>query len=290
MKICLNCDTQFPTSNSSCPTCSWKPVFINGFNAYAPCYEEQNAGFKSCYFSELARLEENNFWFRGRNRLIVWAIKNYCPHFDSFLEIGCGTGFVLSGIKKAFPNKDLYGSEIFTNGLTFAAVRQPDVNLMQMDARMIPFVAEFDSIGAFDVIEHIEEEEQVLAQINQALKPAGVVFLTVPQHKWLWSPIDDYACHVRRYSAKELHQKLAKSGFKILRSTSFVSTLLLVMFLSRFIQKILPFKNINAKTELEINPILNSVFEKILGLEIKMIQAGINFRVGGSRLVIAQKI
>jgi hypothetical protein len=49
-------------------------------------------GFKPEYFSNLARLEEGNFWFRARNRLIQWALGNYFPHADSFFEIGCGMG------------------------------------------------------------------------------------------------------------------------------------------------------------------------------------------------------
>lgn len=289
MKRCLNCDTCFPSSDNSCQACSWTPDLINGFNAYAPLYNEHTAGFKSSYFSELAGLEENNFWFRCRNQLIVWALKKYAPNFCFFLEIGCGTGFVLSGIKNAFPDKHLMGSELFTQGLIFASTRQPQIHFMQMDAKNIPFVAEFDSIGAFDVLEHVKEDEQVLGQIHQALKPEGIVLLTVPQHQWLWSPIDDYACHVRRYSAKELKKKLEQAGFNVLRSTSFVSSLLPAMVCSRFMQKIFPPKNLNAKAELEINPALNTLFEKILGLEIKMIQLGINFPLGGSRLVVAQK-
>ena len=104
---------------------------------------------------------------------------------------------------------------------------------MQMDARNIPFVDEFDAIGAFDVLEHIEEDEQVLAQMHDALNHADVVLLTVPQHAWLWSLVDDYSCHVRRYSAKELHGKVRVAGFEILLSTSFVSSLLPIMLASR---------------------------------------------------------
>src|SRR5690606_22871969 len=116
-----------------------------------------------------------------------------------FLEIGCGTGFVLSGVADAFPAVRLFGSEIFTAGLEFAARRQPSVNFMQMDARSLPFLDEFDVIGAFDVLEHIVEDGQVLAQMREALKPNGIILLTVPQHEWLWSPVDEFACHVRRY-------------------------------------------------------------------------------------------
>jgi len=55
-------------------------------------------GFKAEYFKTLASLEGNNFWFKIRNQIILWAISRYSPQLKSFLEIGCGTGFVTSVI------------------------------------------------------------------------------------------------------------------------------------------------------------------------------------------------
>src|SRR2546428_13964527 len=105
-----------------------------GFPAYAATLAQAGGGFKAAYFAELAPLETGHFWFRVRNRLIIWALGKYCPGFRCFLEIGCGTGYVLSGIAKAYPGAQLHGSEIFTAGLAFAAARQPSINFMQMDA------------------------------------------------------------------------------------------------------------------------------------------------------------
>lgn len=160
---------------------------------------------------------------------------------------------------------------------------------MQMDARQIPFSEEFDVIGAFDILEHIEEDEQVLQQMHEALKPGGIMLLTVPQHAWLWSPVDDYACHVRRYSAQELHAKVESAGFEILRSTSFVSSLLPAMWLSRFAQKCSA-KEVDATAEFRISTWLNGMLETILSVEIYMIRHGINFPLGGSRLIAARKV
>jgi SAM-dependent methyltransferase len=289
MKQCLTCNELFLSSENTCQSCGSSSVMLGGFPAYAPALAEEGPGFKSSYFTELASIEEKNFWFRARNKLIIWALGQYCPLVQSFLEIGCGTGYVLSGIAKAYPNVRLQGSELFIKGLSFASTRLPSVNLMQMDAKNIPFIAEFDSIGAFDVLEHIEEDRQVLYQIHQALKPQGIVLITVPQHSWLWSAVDDQACHVRRYSAKELHVKLRESGFEILRSTSFVTSLLPAMFISRFIQKFKSPKSNSPIAELNISSWLNFIFEKILNTEINLIQWGINFPLGGSRLIVARK-
>lgn len=289
MKKCFACNATYPSSNTCCPACSAEPHKQEGFTSYAPALAHANSGFKASYFSDLAHLESRHFWFRTRNRLIIWALGKYCPEFRSFLEIGCGTGYVLSGIAKAYAGVQLYGSEIFTAGLVFASARQPTINFMQMDARIIPFVDEFDTIGAFDVLEHIEEDEQVLAQMRDALRPRGVILVTVPQHAWLWSSIDDYSCHVRRYSAKELHMKIKVAGFEILRSSSFVTTLLPAMWASRFTKKG-SMKDFDATAELRISPWLNHVFETILGAEVHMICNGVNYPVGGSRLVVARKL
>ncbi|PLQ01534.1 class I SAM-dependent methyltransferase [Cupriavidus pauculus] len=290
MKKCLECANTFAREEDRCPACGWAPSLVHQFPAYAPELAQENSGFKAGYFSRLAELEAGNFWFRGRNRLILWALEKYSRKLDSFLEIGCGTGFVLSGVARQYPDAKLYGSEIFSAGLGFAAERTPSVNFMQMDARHVPFIDEFDAIGAFDVLEHINEDEQVLSMLHQAVKPGGLLVLTVPQHAWLWSPTDDYACHVRRYSAKELHAKVQAAGFNVERSTSFVSALLPAMLASRAMQKRSPRRiEENPTAELELSPWLNGALESVLNAEVAMIRSGVNLPVGGSRLLIARK-
>jgi SAM-dependent methyltransferase len=274
MIICPNCSAINSNLKAACQKCGFLPEKVDGFCAFAPKLAHNGGGFKSTYFSQLARLEDANFWFCSRNQLILWALKEYCPSFSSLLEIGCGTGYVLSGVSKQFPRATLHGSEIFTAGLGFAATRLPSVNLMQMDARNIPFEDEFDVIGAFDVLEHIYEDELVLAQVHAALKPQGFMLLTVPQHTWLWSPIDEYAYHVRRYTALDLHKKIESAGFQIVRSTSFVTTLLPAMMVSRLLQKKVTNENFDAAAELKISPWLNSVFFRMLSVELAFIKRG----------------
>lgn len=289
MKHCLACDKQYSPSRRDCSSCGAAPLIIDGFDTYAPNLAYGGGGFKASYFSELASLEETNFWFKARNELIVWALRKYIPDFKSFLEIGCGTGFVLTGIESHFPSTQLNGSELFTDGLLFAAKRLPSVNLMQMDARQIPFINEFDAVGAFDVIEHIKEDETVLSQIHKALKPDGVMIITVPQHEWLWSATDEYAFHERRYAAADIHKKIETAGFNIMRSTSFVTTLLPAMMLSRLFQKKVTDKQFDVTAELKISPRLNYLFFRVLSVELALINKGVSFPAGGSRLVIAKK-
>ncbi len=286
---CLSCKHLHTSSAGDCPVCGFGPAIVGGVKSYAPELAYGGGSFKSDYFSELARLEESNFWFRARNQFIVWAIRRYCGNFQSFLEIGCGTGYVVSGLSQAFPGITLSGSEVFISGLGFASARTPSARFMQMDARNIPFESEFDVIGAFDVLEHIEEDVAVLAQVNAALKPHGFILLTVPQHPWLWSAADEYAHHARRYSAADLHEKLKAAGFQVLRSTSFVTTLLPAMMASRLLRKDVPGKQFDAAMEFRISPWLNTLFFHLLGFELALIRRGVDFPAGGSRLVVARK-
>lgn len=245
------------------------------------------AGFKPEYFESLYVLEEGNFWFVHRNRLIIWALQKFAPVIQNFLEVGCGTGYVLTGISKAFPHITLYGSEFFAEGLAFAQQRLPQAELFQLDARTIPYKERFNAIGAFDVLEHIAEDEQVLSQIHQALTPQGVLFLSVPQHPWLWSAADDYAMHVRRYTRNALTDKLAHQGFTVRYITSFVFLLLPLMVISRLMKQ--KREAYHPEDEFKIAPWLNQLLGLLLKVELGLIKAGFTFPVGGSLFVVAIK-
>ena len=161
-------------------------------------------------------------------------------------------------------------------------------DIFQMDARHIPFREEFDVIGAFDVIEHVEEDEEVLSQIYNACKPGGGVIITVPQHPWLWSEGDVFSRHKRRYTKKELVGKIQRAGFEIVDTTSFVSLLLPLMLLSRL--KNVSKKDFDPMREFSIPHFLNRVLEKVMDFERILIKAGLRFPAGGSLLCVGKKI
>ena len=288
MKICPTCNHHFSQSAWICPECNYTPLLLSNHLAFAPNFAHATHGFESHFFSTLALLEAKNFWFRSRNRLILWALQAYFKRSQTFLEIGCGTGFVLQAIEKNMPHLKLSGSEIFSAGLEFAQSRLVQTSLFQMDARQIPFAEEFDVIGAFDVLEHIKEDRVVLRQIYQSLRHGGGIIVTVPQHSWLWSPSDDYAHHVRRYSHQELCLKLKQAGFEIVKTTSFVSLLLPLMILSRLSKRNKP-QNYDPLSEFRISKLLNFLLEKILDFERLFVKLGCTFPLGGSLLAIAYK-
>jgi len=246
-----------------------------------------SGGFKPEYFEELAPLEERNSWFRTRNRLMGWAIATYFPEACSFFEIGCGTGFVQSGLARILPELELYGSELFGERLIFVARRVPRANLVQMDARRIALADSVDVIGAFDVLEHIRENDLVLREMFNAVRPGGGVVITVPQHQFLWSKQDEYAYHVRRYAAAELRRKLRAAGFSVARMTSFVSLVLPAMYLSR--RKKQRAAAFDPLDELKIGRVTNAVLEGLLRAELALIGRGVSFPAGGSLLAVAYR-
>ena len=288
MRICSACGGQFTGREWNCPLCHYRPPLVGGHPALAPEVAEDSEGFEASYFAQLAEMEAGNFWFRSRNRLIIWALARYFPSARNFLEIGCGTGFVLSGIREAYPALTLSGSEVFSAGLDFAARRLPDVELFQMDARRIPLREEFDVIGAFDVLEHIEDDELVLAQMHGACRRGGGIILTVPQHPSLWSRADDYARHVRRYGARELREKVGRAGFRVTRLTSFVSLLLPLMYVSRRREQRAG-GEFDPAGEFNIGRLTNSALGNILGLERAAIRSGLSLPAGGSLLMVARR-
>jgi SAM-dependent methyltransferase len=287
MKRCLACEALFERAGWTCPKCGYQPAVRNEIYQFTEKPPDTDAGFKPEYFAHLAEIEELNFWFRARNELIQWALRNYFPDAKSFFEVGCGTGFVLAGIREKFPRMRLAGSEIFAEGLVIAKSRLPNVELYQMDARRIPFEREFDVVGAFDVLEHIIEDENVLVQMFNAVRPGGGLLVTVPQHPFLWSASDQYAMHQRRYNRAELRTKVESARFQIERITSFNSLLLPLMIWSRLQRK----RNHDFQPwrEFEIGPALNKTLESILKFERMVIRTGASFPAGGSLLLVGRK-
>jgi SAM-dependent methyltransferase len=287
MKRCLQCDTNFESASWQCPRCGYAPEQQGGILCFAPRLAATEIGYDPGRFEVLARAERNHFWFRSRTRLIAWALASHFPDATSLLEIGCGTGNVLASLSETMPGMRMVGSEVHLAGLELAAQRVRRAQIVQMDARDVPFRAEFDVVCAFDVIEHVDDDVGVLKQLHAACNPGGGIIVTVPQHRWLWSYKDEFAFHKRRYSRRQLLAALESAGFGNGWTTSFVSLLLPLMAVSRLSQKT-PEK-FDASKELEIGRLANAAMGCAMAVESTMIRAGVSFPAGGSLLAIAHK-
>jgi hypothetical protein len=117
----------------------------------------------------------------------------------------------------------------------------------------------------------------------RATRHGGGVLLAVPQHPALWSAVDDESFHRRRYRRGELEAKAIRAGFTVLRSTSFVTTLLPFALLSRLLHN----RGAGSAAEFALPPMVNATFEHLLDFERRLIARGVSLPIGVSRLVVA---
>lgn len=245
-------------------------------------------------YSKLFDLEQNNFWFRYRSELIEDVVKKQITQDETrkVIEIGCGTGYVLSGLAKSFPAMRLSASDIYPEALEYASSRVSDVQFYLMDIMNMPFVDEFDIVLVLDVLEHISDDKKALSECNKILKGDGTLIITVPQHPWLWSEQDVKIYHKRRYTRSALLESLRETGFGKVYVTSFISLLLPFMVMSRCAAKVRSSRGHehDPVRELMINDQLNSFLYTICSVERRMINTGVRFCFGGSLLCVARKI
>lgn len=284
---CPNCTASYSAATMACPACAWQPATVDGFTAWAPELVQGGTGLAGESFALIARYEAGHFWFESRNALIVWALRRFFPSLGSLLEIGCGTGVVLAAVAEAFPQASLVGSEVSTAGLGFAAEHVPGATLVQMDGRRVPYENEFDVVAAFDVLEHIAEDVSVLGQMHRAVRRGGGIVVSVPQHPWLWSAVDDYSRHQRRYTRRELADKVKAAGFTIAYMTSFMTLILPVMLLSRLTKR--DPQRIDPAAELKVGRATNLALGAACAVERRIVTRGWSLPVGGSLFVVARK-
>src|ERR1044072_2835484 len=142
---------------------------IDGIKCYAPELARNNEFFPEEYMHHLYKIENEHFWYRSRNRVIKGLFKKFIgsKNVSKIMEIGCGNGFILKGLSQ-FKNYHLSGADIHIEGLKYSRERLPGVEFIQVDATRLPFEGEFDAIGAFDVIEHIDDDVAVIRNVHKA--------------------------------------------------------------------------------------------------------------------------
>jgi SAM-dependent methyltransferase len=273
----------------ACDACGWRPPRHDGYALLAPALAAEGSDYNPAGFDALAAAEHWHFWFAPRARLLAGLIAKHFPQARSFLEVGCGTGYVTGVIGRERSWQRLAGAEVSADGLAHAArLLPPNVELMQLDARDMHFRDAFDVIGCFDVVEHITEDQAVLEAFHGALAPGGGVVLSVPQHMWLWSQADDYAQHKRRYAHGELEERCRSAGLEVLASMSYNSVTLPLMLASRLIPRS-GMKEGAAADELTPPKGVNAVLKAMLQAEVTLSLAGLHLPFGGSRVVVARK-
>lgn len=78
--------------------------------------------------------------------------------------------------------------------------------------------ASFELVCAFDILEHVSDDEGALAELARVATPEATLLLSVPLHPDAWTPFDDFVGHCRRYEPAAIEALLARHGFAIERS------------------------------------------------------------------------
>lgn len=162
----------------------------------------------------LTELEDRHWWYRERRAGLAYQLRRLPPPGpgDRALDIGAAGGGntrVLNG----------HGWRAMATDISPAAVaiaRERGVDAVQADARELP--VESESCGlvtAFDVLEHVEEDDRVAAEIFRVLRPGGTALISVPCDMALWSAHDEAVHHVRRYDREGLTSVLVEAGLVI---------------------------------------------------------------------------
>jgi len=166
-------------------------------------------------YEQMAELDQRHWWYRARRRVLAELIRRKAPPPAGarLLEIGCGTGHNLAMLGQFGP---VDGLELDDQARAIAETRLGR-RVMSSPLPELSGVPErhYDLIGAFDVIEHIDDDEAALASIATRLKPGGKFVMTVPAHQWMWSAHDVVNHHKRRYSKAGLKTLVDNSPLRL---------------------------------------------------------------------------
>lgn len=84
--------------------------------------------------------------------------------------------------------------------------------------------ASLDGAFSLNVLEHIDDDVNALRTLSARCRPGAPIFLLVPAHMSLWSPMDDLVGHVRRYSMLRLTAGASAAGLVVERQGWFDTT------------------------------------------------------------------
>lgn len=234
-------------------------------------------------------IEERSFWFKHRNDCIIEVLKRYPPP-GTIYDVGGGNGFVTLALKNN--GFDAMLVEPCIAGARNAKSRglRPILCSTLEDAGFLN--DSIPAIGIFDVLEHISDDIGYFKIINRLLIPGGRLYITVPAYNILWSNKDDLAGHYRRYTIRELTDKLERSGFDVEYQTYFFMPLILPILLLRSIPSRL---GLNKKSDPEKNKMehgarlkmIRSIIDMLMERELDRIKHG-TIKLGTSCLIVAK--
>lgn len=238
-------------------------------------------------YATMAEREQTYWWHIGRLEIIRSYIKGAKRKNGNFkiLNVGCGTGGTIDMLE-SFGEVD--NVDISDEAITFMKDRGYG-RLTKVDGITLPFKDKtYDMVGAFDVLEHIEEEVEALKEWSRVIKDDGAIIITVPAYQWLWTGHDVSLHHKRRYTVKRLTEAAAKAGLKPEKKSYAVVFSLPLVVGFRFLNKALRRKTDSETSYVNVPQIVNTTFSKILFAEARL-HNHVRMPFGTSVVVVLRK-
>src|SRR4029079_2992535 len=156
------------------------------------------------HFASLARLEDRYWWHQTRYRAALAALERAGVTPDASIgDVGCGTGGFLRFLR-ARDYSRLSGFDVSPVALTADAGSGAALHAVDLDSPFTLAGAPFDALVALDVVEHLADDAAFLRAAAAALRPGGLLFVTVPAFPHLFSRWDSRLPHHRRYTRRTL--------------------------------------------------------------------------------------
>jgi len=228
-------------------------------------------GYDPHYFATLAEVESRHFWFAARRRLVREAIGRAVPDFGQrrLFDIGCGSGGMLAYL--ASTGIPLAGAcDAYPESLQLVRRRTEAPLVLIDEGRLPPLASGYSLLSLFDVLEHIDADEETLRFLHSILLPGGVLVLTVPAHPFLFDEMDRIAHNRRRYRGAELRDKLRGAGFEIRLLTHFMAALVPSLLVVRSVGRLFAHRldaSARRNTELRVVPFVNGAMSALVALE-----------------------
>jgi 2-polyprenyl-3-methyl-5-hydroxy-6-metoxy-1,4-benzoquinol methylase len=231
-------------------------------------------------------LENSYWWFVARRTLAQELLSeeiNGRPDVR-ILDVGCGTGANMNAFSRLGTT---IGLDASAEALGFCKTRGLQ-SLVRSGVEDLPFASEvFDIVTALDVLEHIDDDLHGLREIHRICRHEGLLLVTVPAYGFLWSEHDEALRHRRRYTAHELRNKLTLTGFDVVRTSYFITSLFFPIMALRIWQGIVKHST-HPKTSHYIPPRwVNAFLIGLLGLERRVFRR-VNLPFGVSIVALAR--
>ncbi len=171
------------------------------------------------HFASLARLEDRYWWHQTRYRAALAALTGGgVTTAQSIGDVGCGTGGFLRFLRvRGFER--IAGFDVSPVALATAAESGAPVHAVDFDVPFTLAGAPWDALVALDVAEHVADDLQFLRAIAAALRPHGLLFVSVPAFPHLTSRWDERLHHHRRYTRRSLTAVARAAGLEPLGSS-----------------------------------------------------------------------